>query len=68
MACLLENMINKAKTDGQTERLRDALNTAVAVKMDCEQRFQDDRGMRNENMCAVLLKLTPMCSLWMWCN
>lgn len=54
MASLLENMIHKAHKDGQAERLRDALNTAIAVKMDCEQRFQDDTGIANNNMCAML--------------
>lgn len=54
MAELLHNMMIKAEKDGLTGRLKSALDTASAVKLDCEQRFLDDQGAANECMCVAL--------------
>lgn len=52
MVELLENMINKAKQEGRSETMQSTLSTAAAIKLDYEQRFQDDSGLPNHNMCV----------------
>eukprot|EP00892_Ulva_mutabilis_P005389 jgi/Ulvmu1/3221/UM015_0262.1 len=50
MVHLLKNMIEKANRDGLAEKMQDALHTAAAIKLDYQQRFQDDRGNPTDDM------------------
>lgn len=55
MVHLLENMIRKASRDGLRGKMQSALDTAAAIKVDYQQRFQDDSGVANGDMCGRLI-------------